>query len=62
MALKIKEGAEIFAYGKGVAPFTSESNLSQPILEHLQSRFPDDIEDDAEATAEAPAPKAKKKS
>ena len=45
MALKIKDGIEIWAYGKGSNPFTSESKLSQEQLEHLQSRFPDDIEE-----------------
>lgn len=47
MGLKIKEGVEIRAYGSGCEAFTSESDLSQAILEHLQIRFPDDIEDDA---------------
>ena len=62
MALKIKEGAEIFAYGKGVPPFTAESNLSQEILAHLQTRYPDDIEGDSEQTPEeAPAKPSKKK-
>ena len=45
MALKIKDGVSIWAYGKGSNPFTSESNLSQEQLEHLKSRFPDDIEE-----------------
>jgi membrane protein involved in colicin uptake len=45
MALRIKSGVEIYAYGKGCKAFTSESELSQEILEHLKSRFPDDIED-----------------
>lgn len=45
MALKIKDGIEIWAYGKGSNPFTSESQLSQEQLEHLQQRFPDDIEE-----------------
>jgi len=45
MALKIKDGVSIWAYGKGSNPFTSESKLSQEQLEHLKSRFPDDIEE-----------------
>jgi hypothetical protein len=45
MALKIKDGVEIWAYGPGSNPFTSESNLSQEQLEHLRSRFPDEIEE-----------------
>ena len=45
MALRIKSGVEIYAYGKGCKVFTSESELSQEILEHLKSRFPDDIEE-----------------
>jgi hypothetical protein len=45
MALKIKDGVEIWAYGPGSNPFTSESNLSQEQLEHLQTRFPDEIEE-----------------
>jgi hypothetical protein len=46
MALKIKDGVEIWAYGPGSNPFTSESNLSQDQLEHLKSRFPDEIEEE----------------
>ena len=45
MALKIKDGIEIWAYGPKSNPFTSESNLSQEQLEHLQTRFPDEIEE-----------------
>jgi hypothetical protein len=45
MALKIKDGVEIWAYGPRSNPFTSESNLSQEQLEHLQQRFPDEIEE-----------------
>jgi hypothetical protein len=45
MALKIKDGIEIWAYGPASNPFTSESNLSQEQLEHLKSRFPDEIEE-----------------
>lgn len=46
MALKIKDGVEIWAYGPSSNPFTSESNLSQDQLEHLKSRFPDEIEEE----------------
>jgi hypothetical protein len=46
MALKIKEGSELWAYGPKSNPFTSESELSQEILEHLQTRFPDDVVED----------------
>jgi hypothetical protein len=45
MALKIKDGIEIWAYGPASNPFTSESVLSQEQLEHLKSRFPDEIEE-----------------
>jgi hypothetical protein len=45
MALKIKDGVEIWAYGPASNPFTSESKLSQEQLEHLQTRFPDQIEE-----------------
>jgi hypothetical protein len=45
MALKIKDGIEIWAYGPASNPFTSESILSQEQLEHLQTRFPDQIEE-----------------
>jgi hypothetical protein len=45
MGLKIKDGVEIWAYGPASNPFTSESNLSQEQLEHLKSRFPDEIEE-----------------
>lgn len=45
MALKIKEGSEIYPYGKVGKCFTSKDDLPQDVLEHLQSRFPDDIEE-----------------
>jgi hypothetical protein len=45
MALKIKDGVEIWAYGPASNPFTSDSKLSQEQLEHLQTRFPDQIEE-----------------
>ena len=54
MAFKIKEGSEIAPYGAGGAVFTSETVLSQPILEHLATRFPDDVIDDS-ATKKAAA-------
>lgn len=44
MALQIKDGVSIVAYGPTSKPLTKESNLSQEVLEHLQTRFPDDIE------------------
>lgn len=45
MALKIKDGVEIWAYGPKSNPFTSESQLSQEQLEHLKERFPEEIEE-----------------
>jgi hypothetical protein len=45
MALKIKAGSKIYAYGAACKPFTEDSKLSQAILEHLKSRFPEDIEE-----------------
>ena len=45
MALQIKKGSEISPYGEYSKSFTSEDNLSQEVLEHLQTRFPDDIEE-----------------
>ena len=52
MALKIKEGSEIWAYGKGSLPFTDKSELSQESLAHLQERFPDHIEEIKEVKEE----------
>lgn len=46
MALKIKEGSELYPYGRQLKPFTSETKLSQAILEHLQTRFPEDVVED----------------
>ena len=46
MALKIKDGVEIWAYGPKSNPFTSKSNLTQDQLEHLKNRFPNDIEEE----------------
>lgn len=43
--LKIKEGAKIQAYGSGCETFTSETKLSQEVLKHLQTRFPNEIEE-----------------
>jgi hypothetical protein len=51
--LKIKKDSVIYPYGAGGNSFTSESEISQPILEHLQTRFPDDIE---EVGKKKPAP------
>lgn len=48
MALKIKDGVEIWAYGHKSNPFTNESNLTQEQLEHLKSRFPEEIEEEKE--------------
>ena len=45
MALKIKEGAEIFPYGFGNGSFNDKSELSQEILIHLKQRFPEEIEE-----------------
>lgn len=45
MALRIKKGSVIYAYGQAANAFDDQSELSQPILEHLKTRFPDDIED-----------------
>ncbi len=49
MELKIKEGAVIAPYGPQSNSFTSESELSQDVLAHLQSRFPEEIEGELEA-------------
>lgn len=46
MALKIKEGSTISPYGEQAKTFTSADVLPQAVLEHLQTRFPDDIVDD----------------
>lgn len=48
MALKIKDGVTIWAYGPQANPFTNESNLTQEQLEHLKSRFPEEIEEEKE--------------
>lgn len=42
--LKIKKGKTIFAFGPGGNAFDEHSELSQEILEHLQTKHPDDIE------------------
>jgi len=47
--LKIKDDVVIYPYGKACNGFDNKSELSQEILEHLQSRFPDDIEEIKEA-------------
>lgn len=46
--LKIKEGSEIYAYGPQAEPFTEKTELSQEQLEHLKTRFPEDIVDEEE--------------
>lgn len=46
MAFKIKEGSEIAPYGATGNTFTSASVLSQAVLEHLATRFPDDVVND----------------
>jgi len=45
MALKIKAGVKIQHYGASAKTFDENSNLSQPILEHLKSCYPDKIEE-----------------
>jgi HPt (histidine-containing phosphotransfer) domain-containing protein len=45
MALRIKSGEKIQAYGAASKVFDENSQLSQDILEHLKSRFPDQIEE-----------------
>jgi hypothetical protein len=45
MALKIKKGESIQAYGATSVVFDDKSQLSQAILEHLKSRFPNQIEE-----------------
>lgn len=45
MPLRIKKGSKIYAYGQAGNAFTDQSDLNQAILEHLQSRFPDEIEE-----------------
>lgn len=54
MALKIKEGESIFHHGINSNPFTSESNLSQAILEHLQPLYPEQIIEDKETKTQSP--------
>lgn len=49
--LKIKKGEVITPYGHTAGSFTDESDLSQAILEHLQTRFPDQIEDSKKGKA-----------
>jgi len=43
--LKIKNDVVIYPYGKQCNGFDNKSELSQEVLEHLQTRFPDDIEE-----------------
>ena len=56
--LKIKQGSSINHYGDGHTIFTSETPLAQPILAHLQTMYPDAIEDDEALAAEALAAEA----
>lgn len=58
MALKIKEGSVISAYGESCKSFDSSTALSQTSLAQLQARFPDDIEDDAPPAAGSKEAKA----
>lgn len=44
--LKIKEGSSIQPIGPTGETYTSETPLPQDILEHLQTRYPEDIEED----------------
>ena len=46
--LKIKEGSSINHYGDGHTVFTSETPLSQSILEHLKTMYPDEIDGDVD--------------
>lgn len=43
--LKIKKGEVIKPYGQAGGSFDDQSELSQEVLEHLKSRFPESIED-----------------
>jgi len=52
MSLKIKKGAIIYAYGVSCNAFDENSNLSQPILQHLKTRFPEQIEEVSEIKKE----------
>lgn len=45
--LQIKEGVTLAPYGP-LSEITSESELSQEVLRHLQGRYPDDIEGEYE--------------
>ena len=58
MALKIKEGSVISAYGESCNSFDSNSKLSQSSLQQLLARFPNDIEDDAPPAAGSKEAKA----
>ena len=57
MALKIKAGEKIQAYGSASKLFGENSQLSQAILEHLKSRFPDQIEEIKEIKENIKEPK-----
>jgi hypothetical protein len=43
--LKIKDHVVIYPYGKTANGFDHKTKLSQEILEHLKTRFPDEIEE-----------------
>jgi len=61
MALQIKKGVTLFPYGQNTntKPLTSDSGLSQAVLEHLKESYPDDIEDTETPTKQAPKTKTK---
>ena len=52
MSLKIKKGAIIHPYGAACNDFDENSNLSQSILQHLKTRFPEQIEEMSETKKE----------
>lgn len=57
MALRIKKGEIIQAYGATSIAFDDKSQLSQAILEHLKSRFPNQIEEVKEIKEHKKEPK-----
>ena len=59
--LKIKKGEVIMPYGFGHGSFTDQSEVSQEVLEHLQTRFPDKIENTEVKKASFPAAKKETK-
>lgn len=50
--LKIKEGVKISPYGP-LSEITSESEISQDVLNHLKSRYPEEIEGEYEEEEKA---------